>query len=113
VTSPDLLEAIIDSHTGHAVVCMDADGVIALWNSGAKEIFQYAADEVVGRHADVLLPPEDANPDALRAELVEVARSGRIESAQWLVRKDGTKFWAEGMTYPLRGKPGAESVTCG
>lgn len=41
-----------------AIVGENLDGVITSWNAGAERIYGYSADEVIGRHASVLLPPD-------------------------------------------------------
>lgn len=41
-----------------AIVVADRDGIISMWSTGATDLFGYAADEVVGRRIDVLLPDE-------------------------------------------------------
>jgi PAS domain S-box-containing protein len=35
-----------------------ANGTIVSWNKGAEALFGYTADEIVGKHASVLLPPD-------------------------------------------------------
>jgi PAS domain S-box-containing protein len=39
-----------------AVIFIEADGVIRLWNRGAEIIFGYGAPEVIGRDIDVIIP---------------------------------------------------------
>jgi PAS domain S-box-containing protein len=52
---PCLSQALIE-HLADAVIFTDRDGVIQLWNPGAEAVFGYAADEVLGRRADMLIP---------------------------------------------------------
>jgi PAS domain S-box-containing protein len=39
-----------------AIIFIDCDGLIGLWNHGAETLFGYAADEVMGRSIDVIIP---------------------------------------------------------
>ncbi len=48
--------AITDS-TNDAIIIMDGNGLISLWNPAAEEIFGYAGSEVIGRNLHALLTP--------------------------------------------------------
>lgn len=39
-----------------AIIFIDRDGLIQLWNRGAEIIFGYAASEVMGRDIDIIIP---------------------------------------------------------
>ena len=41
-----------------AIITRTVDGIITSWNHGAKVIFGYSAEEMLGKPIDVLLPPE-------------------------------------------------------
>ncbi|MFQ5537292.1 MAG: ATP-binding protein [Gemmatimonadota bacterium] len=43
-----------------AILGLDAEGRITLWNRGAEELFGYSEDEALGRHAGELLGPSSA-----------------------------------------------------
>ena len=47
-----------------AIVLMDPDGIVTSWNPAAERLFDYAADEAIGRHIDDLV----AAADEVRAE---------------------------------------------
>jgi PAS domain S-box-containing protein len=69
--------AQIVASSDDAIVSTTLDGVITSWNRGAQKLFQYAAEEVVGKPASVLAPPELADESAqLWAKL---RRGGSIE----------------------------------
>ena len=39
-----------------AVIFADREGLIRVWNRGAEAVFGFAADEVLGRSLDVIIP---------------------------------------------------------
>jgi PAS domain S-box-containing protein len=67
------LAAIVDS-TGEAIFSQTMDGVITTWNSGAAELFGYAADEVVGKPASIIIPE---SLQKSTAEVFEDLRKGQ------------------------------------
>ena len=48
-----LLEAVPD-----AMVCVDADGRIAVVNAQAERLFGYARDELIGQPVEILVPDQ-------------------------------------------------------
>ncbi len=52
------LLAAICSNSADAIIGLDNDGVIQTWNRGAEMMFGYVAEEVVGKHYRVIVPPE-------------------------------------------------------
>lgn len=49
------LSAIVES-TNDAIVGQDLNGKITSWNRGAENLYGYAADEIIGKSMDVLVP---------------------------------------------------------
>jgi PAS domain S-box-containing protein len=81
------LAAILDS-SSDAVIGWSLDGTVTTWNRGAERIYGYAAEEMVGRGHDLLLPP-GARPD-LPEILRTVRAGGRVDNVEGeRVRKDG------------------------
>ena len=72
-----------------AIVLMDPGGIVTAWNPAAERLFDYAAEEAIGRHIDDLI----ADDDEVRAE--GVAYTGRgmtgelVHAITRRVRKDG------------------------
>lgn len=58
-TPADFLGSVIQASTESAIIATDLHGVILLWNEGARRLYGYAAQEVLGTSADLLHAPED------------------------------------------------------
>jgi PAS domain S-box-containing protein len=82
------LAAIVQS-SHDAVIGKTPDGVITSWNPAAERLYGYRSDEIVGRHYDVLIPPENREEEA--AIHARVAGCGEVHTYQARRRrKDGT-----------------------
>jgi PAS domain S-box-containing protein len=53
------LAALIDA-SPHAIVCIDAESRVILWNASAEKLFGYTAAEVIGCPYPLVLPEEQA-----------------------------------------------------
>ncbi len=54
-----LHSAILASSTDYAIIALDRDGLVTLWNEGARRIMQWTEDEILGRPAHVFFTPEE------------------------------------------------------
>jgi two-component system, cell cycle sensor histidine kinase and response regulator CckA len=70
------LAAIVNS-SQDAIIGKTLDGVITSWNSGAQELYGYAADEIVGHNIAQLMPEDRASE--LKAIIAQVARGELVE----------------------------------
>lgn len=78
------------------IVIIDGQGVIRLFNPAAERIFQYAAEEVVGRSLSLLLPEEHHRHHQAHVNRFEqesdTARKMEERGTVSGVRKDGKQF---------------------
>lgn len=88
--SEDRLRSFIRA-TLDAVVIVDGDGIIAEFNPAATRLFGYAAEEVVGRSAAVLLPDCAAMLPKADTELCALGWEQQTVGR----RRDGSTFPAE------------------
>ncbi len=58
-TLNDFLASVIQASTEYALIGTDLQGVILLWNEGARRLYGYTAQEVLDTSADRLHAPED------------------------------------------------------
>src|SRR5690348_16753751 len=83
------LAAIVES-SDDAIISKNLDGVIVTWNEGARRIFGYAPEEVVGKSITILIPPERLEEEpVILARLRAGQRVDHFETVR--VRKDGSK----------------------
>ncbi|MGF6239319.1 PAS domain S-box-containing protein [Paraburkholderia sp. GAS38] len=80
--------------TDYAIFMLSPEGLVTNWNSGARRIKGYTADEIIGSHFSRFYLPEDAAAGLPQRGLDAAAKDGRFEAEGWRVRKDGTRFWA-------------------
>ena len=81
-----------------AVVYADREGTILLWNRGAEAVFGFAAEEVLGRSLDVIIPPHlrQAHWEGMR-RAIEASRTrggSRVRTTRAL-HKDGRRLYVE------------------
>ncbi len=77
--------------TSNAVISNDADGTIVSWNPAAERMYGYSAQEAIGKHISMLVPPERLHevPDILS----QVARGEQLQLFDSVcLRKDGSRF---------------------
>ena len=92
--SEDDLRSLINSVKDYAIFRLDHDGMILNWNHGAENLTGYAEDEIIGRSFRIFYAPEDLALGTAEKDLALAARQGHLERENWLMRKDGSRFWA-------------------
>ena len=102
----DLYRLLFETTVDYAVFHLSLDGTVQTWNPGAARIFGYEPSEIVGRHGSVLFTPEDNLNGAPEHEARFAIESGRAEDSRWHLRKDGSRFWANGVMVGLRDDDG-------
>lgn len=91
----------------YAVFLLDAQGRIIDWSSAAQRLLGYSERDVIGRHLEILFPPDQHGPGGVPAHVLkEAAEKGRTEEESWHARQDGSLFWGSGITSVLRDDAG-------
>jgi PAS domain S-box-containing protein len=76
------LASIVET-SDDAIISKTLDGVIRSWNAGAERVFGYRADEIVGRHVSMIIPPERlSEEDKIISELKEGRRVDHFETVR-------------------------------
>jgi len=106
LSGEEVAQLLVQTITDHAIFFISPDGVVATWNEGAQHMLGYGAEEVLGQSAARFFTEEDRRDGLFERELRTAAVNGRATDENWLVRKDGSRFWASGATTPLRNEAG-------
>jgi PAS domain S-box-containing protein len=95
-----------EAATDHALIRLDARGVVSGWNAGAQRITGYAEREIVGHHLSSFYTAADRADGAPERALATAATSGAYEHDGWRVRKDGSLFLAAVVIDAIRDEEG-------
>jgi PAS domain S-box-containing protein len=99
----DILE-----YSADAIVGLDLEGRVRLWNRGAESLFGYSVPEATGQRVDGLLTPESADSAVERAVIQrEMKRHGAVVNLQThRTPKDGPAFPVSLTQAPIRDSDG-------
>ena len=99
-----LLASIVES-SNDAIIGKSLDGVIQSWNAAAEHVFGYTAEEAVGRHISLVIPPDRiAEEDRIIASLKEGKRIEQYETER--VRNDGQRITVSLTISPIKDDAG-------
>lgn len=98
------LAAIVTS-SDDAIVSKNLDGIITTWNKSAERIFGYSAEEAIGKHITLLIPPERHQEEV--DILARLRRGERVDHFHTVRRrKDGTLLDVSLTISPVRDSAG-------
>jgi len=96
-----------DNVRDYALVPVDNEAKISGWNSGAQRTFGYTEQEIVGQPVRLFFTPEDRDRGESEKDLSRALAQGRAEDDRWMVRRDGSRFWARWVTTPMHDSSGS------
>jgi PAS domain S-box-containing protein len=94
--------ALVSQVKDYAIFSTDPAGIITTWNEGCKNVLGYDSYEFLGMEARRLFTPEDVASGIADVELKIAAEEGSARNDRWMMRKNGERFWASGITTALR-----------
>lgn len=97
-----LLDKFIEQTKVHAIILLDLAGNIKEWYPGAEYIFGIPRNEAIQKNFEFLFAPEDIEKCVPQHELKIAESHGAEMNDRWLMRADGSRFWASGMTVALK-----------
>jgi PAS domain S-box-containing protein len=100
------LRLFSEQTTEFAVLLLDPAGRITWCNETAARIFGYSQAALTGLSAERLFVPEDVSRGVPQYEFAVARLSSDMANDRWLMRADGSRFWAIGATTALRNKDG-------
>src|SRR5579862_7888265 len=103
----DFIGNILESSTEYSIIGQDLNGKILLWNEGARRMYGYEPEEVVGiASSSILHTPEDVAAGRPQELLDTAMRDGKWEGTIERSRKSGHRFTARVVITPRRDPDG-------
>ena len=93
-----------ESLTDYAVFSIDREGLVTSWNPGVEQVLGYPPTEFVGLPFEALFTREDRALARPAEELARAAATGRSDDKRFHVRRDGSRFPADGVARPTDSK---------
>ena len=97
---------VLDSVTDYGIIVLDLERKVTSWNEGARRIFGWTEQEMLGEVADLIFTPEDRERDQPGFEFRTAIEKGCAPDKRWHIRKSGERFWANGEMTPVRDNSG-------
>lgn len=89
------LQNILESSIEYSIISINLEGLILVWNEGAKRIYGYSAEEVVNkRNIEILYKPEDIEQGLVKQFYNQAYNEGKAEAIFERVRKDNSRLTA-------------------
>jgi PAS domain S-box-containing protein len=95
-----LLASIVES-SNDAIIAKSLDGIIQRWNAAAERVFGFTAEQAVGKHISLVIPPDLlAEEEQLIASLKEGKRIEQYETER--LRSDGQRILVSLTISPIK-----------
>lgn len=100
------LDLLIDNVQDYAIYMLDPEGRVSMWNDGARRLFGWHEEEMLGRHYERLFDALDNAAGRPRMQLSRAAREGSFRDRSLQLRKDGSHFLADATLCRIRDEHG-------
>ncbi len=104
--SEERFRLLVEGVEDYAIFMLDTHGRITTWNVGAERIEGYRTQEIIGRRFHRFYNQEDVERKKPDEALAVATAEGHYHDERWLVRKDGSQFWASFVLTALRDEGG-------
>jgi PAS domain S-box-containing protein len=103
----DFISSVLQSSTEYSIVAARPDGQIPLWNDGARRLYGYQPEEVIGRaNWDILFTAQDVRAGKPRHIGAAAFRDGKWEGLVKPVGKNDRRFTTRMVVTPRRSGSG-------
>lgn len=100
-TSEERMRLIVEGLKDLAIITLDASGAVTSWNPGADRFFGYTEREILGKSYNLFFTPNERRANKPQRDLKQVLAAGSLEFERMMIRKNGTRFWANGLMSAL------------
>ncbi|WP_167078698.1 response regulator [Massilia aquatica] len=100
-TRDERIRLILDNTRDYAFIGTDTDGIVTEWEGGAETITGWFAAKACGEPNAIIFTPEDRAAGVPQREMRMARETGRADDKRWHLRRDGARFFADGVMVPL------------
>ena len=104
--SEERFRLMVEGARDYAMFLLDPENVISFWSKGAERVFGWTQAEAIGQPGSLMFTPEDRAKGAVNQEIQTALTEGRALDRRFHLRKDGSRFWADGVLMRLDGEQG-------
>ena len=103
----DFVSTLFESLTGYAIIAADFDGNIIAYNEGARQIYGYSPEEIIGKaNIEIFFPKAFIEAGELQQIIEDLIGKGRYSYEGEKIRKTGEGFPAQVLCTLTRDKNG-------
>ncbi len=95
--SDERFRLLVEGARDYAMFLLDAKGAVTFWSSGAERVFGWTREEAIGQSGAMIFTPEDRARGGVEEEIETALTEGRAPDRRFHLRKDGSRFWADGV----------------
>ncbi len=95
--SEQTYRSLIENVKDYAIFMLDTKGIITSWDQGARKLFGYQRNEIIGKNYSILFSKEDLKNKIPHSDMVSAVSEGRHLDERQYVRKNRSKFWSSGV----------------
>jgi len=100
------LRLLVQNVKDYAIYLLDPAGNVVTWNAGAEKVKGFRAEEIIGKHFSTFFTPEDVAKGVPQELLERAERETEVQNEGVRVRRDGSRFWSQGIITALRDEQG-------
>jgi two-component system, chemotaxis family, CheB/CheR fusion protein len=104
--SQERFRLLVEGAKDYAMFLIDPENIITFWSVGAERLFHWTEEEALGQSGELIFTDEDRARDAAGKEINIALSEGRAPDRRYHVRKDGSRFWADGVLMRLDDETG-------
>lgn len=96
------IRLILENTKGYAFIVTDSKGIITEWEGDAFAITGWSSEDAIGKPIDMIYTQEDRLSGYPQIELNLASINGVAPDKRWHLRKDNSRFYADGALVPLK-----------
>jgi two-component system, chemotaxis family, CheB/CheR fusion protein len=99
--SEERFRVLVEGARDYAMFLLDPANVITFWSNGAERVFGWTQEEAIGQSGSMIFTPEDRQSGKVEEEIQAALSEGRALDLRFHLRKDGSRFWTDGVLMRL------------